>query len=158
MLITSNTSSGIYPDWWQQWKYSLSPYCFLLFLSHLIGQPLTLSSNNECLRSRGSANSLLLMKIDCLTKKSGPNFAGCGQLTSAQDMSTPHSQSLLPMHVIYVRTSIFGDQSRLISDITVVITQTCGRVRCSRKNKQRDNGGQLRNAVCGDRRHFIRVS
>lgn len=76
MLITSNTSSGIYPDWWRQWKYPSSPYCFLLFLSHLIGQPLTLSSNNRRLRSKGSADSLLLMKTDCLTKTSRSKFCG----------------------------------------------------------------------------------
>lgn len=93
--------------------------------SYLIGQPLTLSSNNGRLRSKGSADSLLPMKI-------GPGQSLWGVYN---DVGSRHQLLTVnlccPCTLFNVRTSIFGDQSRLISDISVEFTQTCGRVRCA---------------------------
>lgn len=56
--------------------------------------------------------------------------------------------------------TIFGDELRLMSDISVEITQTCGLAASPgpTENKQGDNGGQRRNAAGVDGQHSIRLS
>lgn len=56
--------------------------------------------------------------------------------------------------------TIFGDEPRLMSDITVEITQTCGLAASPSptEDKQGDNGGQWRNAAGVDGQHSIQFS
>lgn len=55
------------------------------------------------------------------------------------------------------KMTIFGDRPRLISDITVEITQTCGLAAFpgTAEDIQGDNSGQLRNAAGEDGQHSI---
>lgn len=70
-------------------------------------------------------------------------------------MSSERVISLSQRAPYLCKMTIFGDEPRLMPDIAVEITQTCGLAASAgpTEDKQGDNGGQRRNAACVDGQH-----